>query len=100
MRVQAQLWLTAQFCTARSGGQRRRSVARYEKMPGAVRGDAEPVEGIGAEIHHILVVGAGDDAKKADLLLGGERLQRHAGEIGPQIDFLRRALVDVDEAGV
>src|SRR5262245_59752341 len=41
-----------------------RSVAGDEEMPGAVRSDPETVEGVDAEFHHVLVVGAGDDSKQ------------------------------------
>src|SRR5262245_10996200 len=75
----------------------RTSVAGDEELPGAVRRDSEPVEGVGAELHHVLVVGAGDEAKELDLLLRRERGQRHADKIGPHIHFLRRALIDVHE---
>src|SRR5262249_62154864 len=52
---------------------RARSVAGDEEMPGAVRSDAEAVEGVDAELHHVLVVGAGDDSKQLDLLLRRQR---------------------------
>src|SRR5262249_20408644 len=60
-----------------------RSVAGDEEMPGAVRSDPETVEGVDAEFHHVLVVGAGDDSKQLDLLLGRQRGERHADEKGP-----------------
>src|SRR5262249_15899057 len=71
------------------------SIPGDKELPGAVRRDSEPKEGVGAELHHVLVVGAGDEAEQLDLLLRRERGQRHADEIGPHIHFLRRALIDV-----
>src|SRR6516162_2169968 len=76
-----------------------RSVAGDEEMPGAVRSDPETVEGVDAEFHHVLVVGAGDNSKQLDLLLGRQRGERHAHEIGPDIHFLRRAFIDAHVAG-
>ena len=64
------------------------------------RPDPEPVERIDAEFHHVLVVGAGDDAEQLDRLRRRQRLERHAHEIRPHVHFLRRAVVDVDEGGL
>src|SRR3979490_605074 len=77
-----------------------RSIPGHEEMPSAVGPDAEAVEIVGAEVEHVAVVGAGDDLEQLDLLLRGQLLERHAREIGPQKDFLRRAGVDMDEARV
>src|SRR5437762_3327459 len=47
----------------------RASVAGYEEMPGAVGCYPETVESVDPELHHVLVVGAGDDSKQLDFLL-------------------------------
>src|SRR6266487_536812 len=59
------------------------SVAGDEEMPGAVGSDPDTVESVDPELHHVLVVGAGDDPKELDLLLRRQRGERHAHEIGP-----------------
>src|SRR5262249_50990570 len=45
-----------------------------KELPAAVGADSEPIERIGPESGHVLVVGAGDDAKQLDPLLRGQRL--------------------------
>ncbi len=68
-------------------------------MPGAVGSYPKTVEGVDPELHHVLVVGAGDDSKQLDFLLRRQRGERHAHEIGPHVHFLRRAFVDAHVAG-
>ena len=70
-----------------------------EIAPGAVGADADPVEGVVAALEHVLVVRAGDDPEQVDFLLRRQRFERLAREIGPQIGLLRRAGIDMGEAG-
>src|SRR5262245_42631503 len=75
------------------------SVAGDEEMPGAVGSYPETVEGVDPELHHVLVVGAGNNSKQLDFLLRRQRGERHAHEIGPHVHFLRRPFVDAHVAG-
>src|SRR5215831_4607839 len=79
---------------------RRASVASDEEMPSAVRSDPDTVESIDPELHHVLVVGAGDDSKELHFLLPRQRGERHAHEIGPDVHFLWRAFIDPHVAGL
>src|SRR5216683_7346221 len=84
-------------CTASTACGRRSHPVRDlipsdEKTPSAVRSDPDAIERVGAEFHHILVVGAGHDAEQLDLLRQRQRLERHAHEIRPHIHFLRMSL--------
>src|SRR5580704_3171385 len=69
-------------------------LAGQEVAPGAVGADAELIEDVAAAREHLLIVGAGDHAEQVDLLGRGQRLDRRAREIGPEIGFLRRAGID------
>src|SRR5262249_41713660 len=79
---------------------RRASVAGDEEMPSAVRPDPDTVESIDPELHHVLVVGAGDDSKELHFLLRRQRGERHAHETGPDVHFLWRAFIDPHVAGL
>src|SRR5262249_10044646 len=44
------------------------SIPGDKELPGSVGRDSEPVEGVGVELHHVLVVGAVDEERQLDLL--------------------------------
>src|SRR5690349_9680560 len=75
------------------------SIAADEELPSAVGRDPDAVESVDAELHHVLVIPAGNHPEQLDSLLRRERAERHADEIGPDVDFLRRAFIDSYETG-